>query len=131
MDMKAYLDKVGSFGSLVTAAACPGCFPHLAALGALFGLGALGSYESQIFLATKVLVALAIAGHVLAYKVHRRVLLLILGAGGGALFFLGMYVFQSEPITYAGLIAMLLASATDLVLKLRASRRPAIGTQAE
>jgi mercuric ion transport protein len=129
--MKTYLDKVGSFGSLVTAAACPSCFPHLATLGALFGLGALGSYESQIFLATEVLAALAIAGHVLAYRVHHRVLLLILGAGGGALFFLGMYLFQSELTTYGGLIAMLFASATDLALKVRASRRLAMGTQAK
>lgn len=120
--MKAYLDKVGGFGSLITAAACPGCFPHLAALGALFGLGAFGTYEREIFLATKILVALAIAGHVLAYRAHRRLLLLIVGAGGGVLFFLGMYLFQSERVTYAGLMAMLLASAVDLLLKLRASR---------
>jgi hypothetical protein len=58
-------------------------------------------------------------------------LLLILGAGGGALFFMGMFLFRSELITYAGLIAMLLASATDLILKLRASRRLAVGTQAK
>lgn len=129
--MKAYLDKLGSFGSVVTAAACPGCFPHLAAVGTLAGLGALGSYESQIFLATKILVALAIVGHVVSYRAHRKPALLILGAGGGVLFFLGMYLLRSESVTYLGLAAMLLASATDLVRKLRARRQLRMQTHAE
>lgn len=121
--MKAYLDKLGSFGSIITAAACPACFPQLAALGTLLGLGALSSYEGQIFLATKILVVLAIVGHVLAYQTHRLVWLVVSGAGGGVLFFLGMYVFDSEGVIYLGLVAMLLASVTDLVRRLRVRRR--------
>lgn len=129
--MKTYFDKVGSFGSLVTAAACPGCFPHLAALGTLLGLGALGSYESEIFLATKLLVAVAIIGHVVSYGSHRSLTLLLLGAGGGVLFFLGIYAFASEAVTYAGLAAMLIASAIDLVRKLHARRRLAVPTRTQ
>jgi mercuric ion transport protein len=129
--MKAYLDKLGSFGSVVTAAACPGCFPHLAAVGTLVGLGVLGSYESRIFLATKILVALAIVGHVVSYRTQRNLALLVLGAGGGVLFFSGMYLFRSEGVTYLGLAAMLLASATDLVRKLRARRQLRMQTHAE
>ena len=120
--MTPYLDKVGSFGAVVTAAACPACFPQLAAFGALVGLGAFGSYEGQIFLATKILVGIAIAGHALAYFSHRRVWLAILGVGGGSLFFMGMYLFGSESLIYAGLLAMLAASVTDLILRLRVRR---------
>src|SRR5262245_46987857 len=105
-----YLDKFGAFGSVVTAAACPGCFPALASLGTIVGLGALGAYESQIFLATKILVALAIVGHFLAYRDHRSLLLLLAGAGGGALFFVGLYLLGSEPVIYLGLLAMVAAS---------------------
>ena len=121
--MRAYLDKIGSIGSVITAAACPGCFPTLAAVGTLFGLGALGSYEGQIFLATKILVALAILGHLLAYFVHRSVWLLLLGAGGGVLFFLGLYVLRSELVVYVGFAAMLVASIWDLVRRLRMRKR--------
>ena len=128
--MKAYLDKVGSFGSVLTAAACPACFPQLAAFGTLVGLGALGSYEGAIFLVTKLLVGIAIVGHVLAYFTHRVVWLPILGAGGGGFFFLGMYLFGSETVIYLGLGAMVLASITDLVLRFRRRRRLALRVDA-
>ena len=118
-----YLDKLGSLGSIVAAAACPACFPQLAALGTLVGLGALSSYEGQIFLATKVLVVLAIVGHVLAYRRHCSVVLLVLGAGGGVLFFIAMYLLGSELAVYVGLGAMLLASILDLVRRLRVRRK--------
>jgi mercuric ion transport protein len=129
--MKSYLDKVGSFGSLFTAAACPACFPQLAALGTVVGLSAFTSYEAQIFLATKVLVVVAILGHVLAYRSHRRLPLAVLGAGGGILFFLGMYLFRSEAAIYLGLIAMVAASLADLVQRLRMRRRLALRTNPE
>jgi mercuric ion transport protein len=112
------LDKVGTFGSIITAAACPACFPQLAALGTLVGLGALSAYEGQIFLATKILVALAIIGHVLAYRNHRSVALLVVGAGGGVLFFIGLYLLGSEAAVYIGLVAMLAASVADLVRRI-------------
>ena len=121
--MRTYLDKVGSIGSVITAAACPGCFPQLAAMGTLLGLGALGSYEGQIFLATKILVALAILGHVLAFSSHRSIWLLILGAGGGVLFFLGLYVLGSELVVYLGFAAMLVASVSDLARRLWLRKR--------
>lgn len=118
-----YLDKVGTFGSLITAAACPGCFPALASLGTAVGLGALGAYEGQIFLATKVLVVLAIVGHLLAYRDHRSIWLLILGAGGGVSFLIGLYIVGSEAVIYLGLVAMLAASVADLTRRLRVRRR--------
>lgn len=124
--MKAYLDKLGSFGSLFAAAACPACFPQLAALGAMVGLGAFASYEGAIFLATKLLVAVAILGHVLAYRAHRRVSLLVLGAGGGMAFFAGMYAFRSEGMIYLGLLGMVAASVVDLIRRLRIRRRLAM-----
>jgi mercuric ion transport protein len=126
--VRAYLDKLGSFGSVIGAAACPACFPQLAAIGTLAGLGALSSYESQIFLITKLLVLLAIVGHILAYRTHRLLWLVVLGAGGGILFFLGMYVFGSEIVIYFGFLAMLAASVTDLVLRLRRRRQLRLDT---
>jgi len=125
--MKQYLDKVGSVGAVLTAAACPVCFPQLAALGAIFGLGALGSYEGQLFLATKILVALAVVGHVFAYLQHRRLWQLCIAVAGGAAFFLGLYVIGSEPLVYAGFAALILASAVDGVRRLRMRRKLRLG----
>jgi len=30
--MKTYLEKIGSFGGVIAAAACPACFPKLAGI---------------------------------------------------------------------------------------------------
>ncbi len=65
--MKTHLEKIGSLGAVIAAAACPVCFPKLALIGALFGLGALGAYESQLFIAAQILVVVAVLGHALAY----------------------------------------------------------------
>jgi hypothetical protein len=111
--MKTYLEKIGGIGSVIAAAACPVCFPKLALIGALFGLGALGAYESQLFLAAQALIALAVVGHALAYLRHRKVWLLALGVGSGAAVFGGLYLLHSEIVAYAGFAGLVVASATD------------------
>ena len=126
--MKAYLDKIGGFGAILAGAACPVCFPQLAALGAIFGLGAFGSYEGQIFLATQILVVLAVIGHVLAYLQHRMAWVLSMAVAGGASFFLGLYVFSSETVIYAGFAALMLASMIDIVRRKQLRRK--LGAQA-
>lgn len=121
--MKAYLDKIGSCGAILAAAACPVCFPQLAALGAIFGLGALGSYEGQIFLATEILVVLAVIGQVLAYLQHRIVWLLSIAVAGGVAFFLGLYVLGSEILIYIGFAALVIASIIDVIRRTQLRRK--------
>jgi hypothetical protein len=70
-------------------------------------------------------------GHALAYKDHRRISLLVLGAGGGVLFFVGMYWAGSELIVYLGLAAMVAASVTDLLRRLRMRRQVKLGMKPE
>lgn len=105
--MRNTLEKTGSFGSIVAAAACPVCFPKLALLGAIFGMGTLAKYETAFFIAAHVLVVLAMVGHVVSYKRHHNRALLTLAGGSVALFFISLYVFGVELLTYmafAGLI---------------------------
>ena len=111
--MKTHLEKIGSFGGIIAAAACPVCFPKLALIGALFGLGALGAYESQLVIAAQALIALAVLGHVLAYLQHRNRWLLGLGISSGAAVFGGLYLLRSEAVAYAGFVGLVVASATD------------------
>src|SRR3989441_12314977 len=75
-EMKTHLEKIGGLGAVIAAAACPICFPKLALIGAIFGLGALGAYESQLFIAAQILIAVAVLGHALAYLQHRKAWLL-------------------------------------------------------
>ena len=116
--MSTHLDKLGSVGAAIAAAACPVCFPKLALLGAVFGLAGLGVYEAQLFIAAQALVALAVLGHALSFRRNRKKWLLALALLGGAAFFSGLYVLPSEPLSYAGLLALLLASGADIWTRL-------------
>ena len=122
--MNSYLDKLGSVGAVIAAAACPVCFPKLALLGALFGFGGLAVYEAQFFIAAQALVALAVLGHVLAFRLHRKRWLLTLAVLGGVAFFCGVYLFAAESVSYVGLFALLVASAADLWARLRQRSTP-------
>lgn len=121
--MKLPLDKFGSIGAVVAAAACPVCFPKLALIGALFGLGAFSAYETQLVIAAQALVVLALVGHVLAYRGHRRKWLPGLAIASAIAVFAGLYVF--EWLAYAGFAGLIAASAADLWQRLprRARKR--------
>jgi len=71
-------------------------------IGTLFGLGALGAYESQLFIAAQILIAVAVLGHVLAYLQHRKGWLLGLAILSGAAVFGGLYLLRFEAMIYAG-----------------------------
>lgn len=109
-----HLEKLGSFGSVVAAAACPICFPKLALLGAFFGLGGFGAYEWQFLIAAQLLVGIAVAGNVLAYLRHRKLWILAVALLGGAAFFGGLYVVGSEAVVYAGFAALVAGSTAEM-----------------
>lgn len=111
--MRIHLEKIGSAGAVIAAAACPVCFPKLALLGAVFGLGALGAYESQLFMAAQVLIAFAVLGQVLAYRRQRNRWVLALAILSGAAVFGGLYLVGSEALIYAGFAGLVATSATD------------------
>jgi len=110
--VKGWLEKSGGIGAVLAAAACPVCFPKLALLGALFGLGAFGAYESRLFLAAQALVLLALIGHALSYLRHRNRWLLGAALASSAAVFAGLYWAGSEPLMYAGFAGLVVASAT-------------------
>jgi mercuric ion transport protein len=104
---------LGSTGAVIAAAACPVCFPKLALLGALFGLGAFGAYESQLFFAAQALAVIAVIGHGLSYLRHRNRWLLAGAIASGAAVFAGLYWAGSEALVYAGFAGLIAASATE------------------
>ena len=117
--MKGWLAKFSSAGAVVAAAACPVCLPKLALVGAFFGLGALGAYEYQFFIASQILSMVAVAGHAFAYPRHRDAWRLGVALGGGTAVFAGLYLFGGEILVYIGFAGLVLASATPFWNRLR------------
>jgi mercuric ion transport protein len=117
--MKPFLDKLGGIGAVVAAAACPVCFPKLALIGALFGLGAFGAYEAQLFIAAQALVVVSMIGHGLSYLRHRNRWLLGGALASGAAVFAGLYWIGSEWLAYAGLLGLVAASVPQLWGRIR------------
>ncbi len=122
--MKAWLEKSSSVGAVLAAAACPVCFPKLALLGAIFGLGALGAYEYQLFIAAQTLVGVAVVGQAFAYRRHRNGLLLGVAIVSGTAVFAGLYLFPWEPLVYIGFTGLVAASATEFWTRLRRKAIP-------
>jgi len=108
--MNRWPERFGAIGSVVAAAACPICFPKLALLGALFGLGAFAAYEYQIFLAAQALVIVAVVGHVIAFVRRRNPLRLAVVVASGAAVFAGLYLVGSEWVVYVGFAGLIAAS---------------------
>ena len=106
--MNLKLDKFGAFGTIVAAAACPICFPKLALIGALVGLGALAEYEYYFYITFQVLALVTFTGVLLTYRIQRNLKILILAFASVTLFFVSLYLIANEYLSYlalAGLVA--------------------------
>lgn len=112
------LEKAGTVGALIAAAACPVCFPKLALIGAAFGFGALAPYEGYTLIAVLILVAVAWLAQVAAFRRHRNRALLALATVATATLYAGFFVAGSTLLMQAGLIALLVTSVW-LVIELR------------
>lgn len=119
--MRSKLEKVGSFGAIVAAAACPICFPKLALIGSLFGFGVLAKYEIVFFYMAQILIIIALVGHIITYKRLQNLTLLILAFISAILFFGSLYVFTSEILSYFALTGMIAAMAWMIIEDRRCS----------
>ncbi len=108
--MRNKLEQFGSFGAIVAAAACPICFPKLALIGALVGLGTLAKYEVVFFYGAHILIVIALIGHVISYKKVQNRILLALAIVSAILFFVSLYIFVSEILSYMALTGLVIAT---------------------
>jgi mercuric ion transport protein len=109
--MKLDLHKLGSPGAIVAAAACPVCFPKLALIGAVLGLGALAQYEVYFFIATGVLVLAALGGVLWTHRAVPDRRISVVAIGSAVLFFASLYVVVTEYLSYlafGGLLAAII-----------------------
>jgi mercuric ion transport protein len=108
--MKDSAGKFGSLGAVITAIFCPICFPKLALLGSFLGLGALVKYEIVFFYATQIFVLLMLVANIISYKRYKNKALLLLVVVSVLLFFISLYVFVSEILSYVTLVGLVVAS---------------------
>jgi mercuric ion transport protein len=113
-------DKAGALGSVVSAAACPACFPALAGLGAAAGLGIFSGYEG-LFLSTllPLFAAVALVANALGWFGHRQWHRSLLGMVGPAMVLVAMLLFFGQwwtaGLLYTGLAFMVGVSLWDLM----------------
>jgi mercuric ion transport protein len=119
--MRSKLEKIGSSGAIVAAAACPICFPKLALIGALFGFGFLVNYEVVFFYMAQLMIIFALVGHIISYKRLRNLALLTLAFISAILFFGSLYVFTSEILSYLALTGMIAAMVWMMIEDRRCS----------
>ena len=115
--MKSQLEKLPSFGAIVAAAGCPICFPALAAIGSVFGLGALAAYENELIIVTQLLLVLSVVFAVVSFRRTKRKSTLFITILSVILIFGSWYLFWSEALVYFGFAGVLIAAVWNLFLE--------------
>lgn len=111
-----FLDKAGSFGALLSAMACPVCFPLFSVLGSILGVGVLFPFEEKtIVYIFMFFVVVALIGNLISYFHHRKLLPLLIGVSGTLSVFYGIFFSYNKLFLYAGVIALLTAAVLNYV----------------
>jgi mercuric ion transport protein len=71
-EMWSIFDKLGAVGAILSAAASPCCFPLLASIGGVLGLGSVSFLRGNASLLIQAMAALAFVGQIAAYRQHRK-----------------------------------------------------------
>ena len=108
--LKKGVDKIGAPGAVVAAAACPICFPKLAAIGAIFGLGALAPFEVYFFWEAQFFILLTVLGQFIAFQRLKNAILLWSSVFFTVLFFISLYIVILETLSYIALAGIVLGS---------------------
>lgn len=116
----SFTESFGSLGAVVSAMGCAMCFPALAGLGSVLGLGFLGHWEGVFINTLLPLFAwLVLIANLLAWFGHRQWYRSVLGTLGPILLLLSLYpLFRyawSSYVTYFALVLMVVISIWDLV----------------
>lgn len=112
--MKLQLEKFGTVGAFLAAILCPVCFPKLAIIGALLGLGALDPFEGWFAAAAQGFLVLSLAGHVIAFRRHHNLWIVILAGLGVGLVLGSLWLYYIEALVYLGLAAVVAATVWSM-----------------
>lgn len=112
--MKIQLEKFGTMGAFLAAILCPVCFPKLAIIGTVLGLGALAPYESWFAAAAQGFLVLSLAGHVIAFRRHHNLWIVILAGLGVGLVLGSLWLYYIEVLVYLGLAVVVAATVWSM-----------------
>jgi len=118
--MKPYIEKIPSIGAIIAAAGCPICFPALAAIGSVFGLGSLAAYESQFLIITQIFFVLSVLFAVISFRRSGHKLSLSIALISGALFFGSWHLYFNQALIYIALAGIFVTAIWNTVLEKRA-----------
>lgn len=109
-------DKLGAVGVIVSALACPFCFPALATIGAALGLGFLSQWEGlfvTVWLPVFAWVVLVSNG--LNCFRGRSWYLCLIGMAGPLLLLFSLYYWWNTVLIYVSLTLIICVTVIDLI----------------
>lgn len=118
------LDKTGAAGAVVSGLSCAMCFPALASIGAVVGLGFLSRWEGLfVHILIPIFLVIALLANGLGWFAHRQWHRSALGIAGPVIALLGdqgmvqhfLPVEMARVLFYTGLAIMLTVAIWDMV----------------
>lgn len=115
MKFTAISEKIGSFGTIISAFGCASCFPVIGSLGAMIGLGFLAKYEG-LFMNTllPLFTVIALVSLAMSWWSHRQHFRGILGIAGPLLVLVAIYLLRNNWSTYVFYMALALMLVVGL-----------------
>lgn len=120
MKSAMFTEKLGAFGTVVSAMGCASCFPLLGSIGSALGLGFLAQFEG-LFINTllPVFAVVALLAALLSWWSHHQHLRGIFACIGPLMVLATLYLFWvdswSTYMFYAGVMLMFLVAMWDLI----------------
>ncbi len=111
------IEKFAPLGIVAAAASCSACFPALAGIGSVLGLGVFAAYERQALIVMQVVIFLSMFFAYLGYRRTKYKLSLILSLVSGSVMLYSWYVHYYEIVFFAGLIGLIVAAFWNLWLE--------------
>jgi mercuric ion transport protein len=111
-----FIEQSASVGVLLTAMACPACWPLFALLGSSLGLGILAPWEGVLMnYVFPPFVVLGAIGSILSFKSHNKIIPLLIGLASAAMILFGFYAGWLLVLMYVGIFGMMLASVLSYI----------------
>ena len=124
MNLLAHIgDKTGVLGTIISGMGCVMCFPALASIGAVIGLGFLTRWESLfVHILIPLFAGIALLANALGWFSHHQWHRSAMGMVGPSLVLIGTYAFTSHLLNpetarglfYIGLVIMFVVAIWDL-----------------
>ena len=112
---------IGTMLALIAVAASPCCFPALAIIGSVIGLGFLAPYEAYVGYALQIIGVLTALTALFEFGRNRQAAPLVFSTVAASLFLFAYQVRFSATVVYAGLSAMAISAGWNFIVARRGS----------